>query len=766
MRLSVIVSSVLLVTLPVSCGGDDGDKDGGLEDATARDSEVVADGAPDGGLDGSVDAGPPDERWGVVIAGAGSGGIAAAIQAARMGVRVLLLERTDYVGGQMTAAGVTSMDGGRRPPGGTGLYQELEDRIGAYYGDTTRFPPSGKAIDTCYGGPDAVCFEPHVGRQILEAMLDEAGVTLRLRAQVVTVTRAGNRVTGVVTDDGTVIESHVLVDATEHGDVIPLAGAAYRVGRSTSDAVDGAACIQDITYLAVIREYPGAVPPELRIDTPPPGYDDARRDEFASLVVDEPGVVRLRPEPSTWLWHSTYRGMPDSTNPVSYTNAQAELITRTGVNYANDYPGYYVDTSGAMPRPTWRDTLTVAYLEDPAERARIDCDAKLRTIQLLYYFQNELGKTQWSVANDEGYDSAWNVEENDCATIPASLDAIERLLPPIPYVRESRRIVAMRTLTAADLRRAGGGAPAESGFSTSIAVGDYPSDLHNCGSVADLDPRLGETTEDTELATHGGPFEVPFETLVPETVDGLLAAEKNIGVSRRANGAIRLQPITMNTGQAVGVIAALAVGGSIQPRDVEPVAVQEVLIRAGAAISRRHFDDVPLEDPRWADVQMASAHDVLIGTGPSTFAPASTLTRAQAAILVVRLTAIPLDPVPAVATFDDVPVGHFAFAYVEAIAREGITSGCGASPPLFCPDAPLTRAHLAVFLARALSLDLSSPPATPTFSDVPVDASGYAAIEAMATAGFMPGCAPAAFCPDAPVTRGEAAGVIHAVLLR
>jgi len=61
-----------------------------------------------------------------------------------------------------------------------------------------------------------------------------------------------------------------------------------------------------------------------------------------------------------------------------------------------------------------------------------------------------------------------------------------------------------------------------------------------------------------------------------------------------------------------------------------------------------------------------------------------------------------VSPAPAVATFTDVPIGHFAFQFVEALAASGITGGCGGGN--YCPDAPLTRAQMAIFLAAALGL--------------------------------------------------------------
>jgi hypothetical protein len=63
-----------------------------------------------------------------------------------------------------------------------------------------------------------------------------------------------------------------------------------------------------------------------------------------------------------------------------------------------------------------------------------------------------------------------------------------------------------------------------------------------------------------------------------------------------------------------------------------------------------------------------------------------------------------ISPAPAIATFSDVPAGHAFFPWIEALASSGITSGCGVAPLRYCPDDPITRGQMAVFLSKALGL--------------------------------------------------------------
>jgi hypothetical protein len=111
-----------------------------------------------------------------------------------------------------------------------------------------------------------------------------------------------------------------------------------------------------------------------------------------------------------------------------------------------------------------------------------------------------------------------------------------------------------------------------------------------------------------------------------------------------------------------------------------------------------------------------------------------------------------------VSTFLDVPTRAFAWAYVEAIARAGVTAGCAVNPPQYCPSASVTRGQMAVFLVRAMGETLSSA-VTATFADVPTDHPFFAYIERIYELGITAGCAtdPLRYCPDSSTSRGEMA---------
>jgi hypothetical protein len=211
-----------------------------------------------------------------------------------------------------------------------------------------------------------------------------------------------------------------------------------------------------------------------------------------------------------------------------------------------------------------------------------------------------------------------------------------------------------------------------------------------------------EHLSDRAPGFRSGPFEVPLRSLIPEKVDGLLAAEKNISESRLANGATRLQPITMLTGEAAGTLAALAVEKGVQPRAVQADQVQIALLQAGSILARKPMLDLPMGTRPWQAAQFAVAHQWIDAQGAG-FEPKGTMTRAQAADLLSRafnLTALEsIDNSYAAmygkaryekATYDDVPLYSEVSAVVEAWHATGTVPPCKQSSALFCPDAPLT----------------------------------------------------------------------------
>jgi len=129
---------------------------------------------------------------------------------------------------------------------------------------------------------------------------------------------------------------------------------------------------------------------------------------------------------------------------------------------------------------------------------------------------------------------------------------------------------------------------------TAVAVGDYPLDHHRRFDASAPAIRFPAITA----------FSVPYGTLVPAGCDGVLVAEKSIGVSGLVNGCTRLQPVVMQIGQAAGAAAAICARGAIDPRNVDPEALQDTLLDANGLLVAA--SDVRCGDPGFRALQRAA----------------------------------------------------------------------------------------------------------------------------------------------------------------
>ena len=167
----------------------------------------------------------------VVVVGGGTGGTAAAIEAARDGAHVLVIEESPWLGGMLTSAGVSAIDGNYRLRGG--IFGEFTDSLASRYGGYDALKS---------GWVSNILFNPAVGADILANMAGEAGVEVRFETTVTGI-RDHWRLT---LSDGSRVKARILIDGTELGDIALEAGAEELQDRVT---------LQDMTYVAVVKQY-------------------------------------------------------------------------------------------------------------------------------------------------------------------------------------------------------------------------------------------------------------------------------------------------------------------------------------------------------------------------------------------------------------------------------------------------------------------------------------------------------------------------------
>jgi LasA protease len=178
------------------------------------------------------------------------------------------------------------------------------------------------------------------------------------------------------------------------------------------------------------------------------------------------------------------------------------------------------------------------------------------------------------------------------------------------------------------------------------------------------------------------------------------------------------------------------------------------------------FVDVPATYWAWNFIERLYSAGITngCGTSPLIYCPNNTATRAEMAVFLLRSMHGSGYTPPAIGGstgFSDVPITHWAAAWIKQLALEGITNGCGTG--LYCPNATVTRAEMAVFLLRGKHSSGYTPPLVGTstgFSDVPITHWAAAWIKQLAAEGITSGCGPSLYCPSATVTRAEMAAFL------
>ena len=175
------------------------------------------------------------------------------------------------------------------------------------------------------------------------------------------------------------------------------------------------------------------------------------------------------------------------------------------------------------------------------------------------------------------------------------------------------------------------------------------------------------------------------------------------------------------------------------------------------------FIDVSLSDPFLPYIKSLANAGITSGcsTAPVMYCPSAAVTRAQMAIFLergIRGSAYTPPAVGAGTGFADVPTTYWAAAWIKQLVTDGITAGCGSGN--YCPDSPVTRAQMAIFLLRAKHGAGYAPPAVGSstgFSDVSTSYWAAAWIKQLVAEGITAGCGAGAYCPESPVNRAQMA---------
>lgn len=505
----------------------------------------------------------------VVIGGTGSG-VMCAVRAAREGCSVLLVQHNRHLGGMMTN-GLMQWDalyGGPRAP----LFTELLGNIEKHYIDTFgKDSRDHQTIRYTHEHYPVSWAEPHVAeREFNRLAAGERNLTLLLSHYPSAVEREGAMIKGLTLREyGTTKDIHVtagsFVDATYEGDLAALAKVPCRVGREARDEYQEPHAGKVFVNIAKngpqsvaaqhlnIRAYnssQGSVDP-----TSPFSADGAVQAYNYRFCVSRDPANRMLPE------------KPANYNRDEFLNFDRKSIaTNPGPNLKSHMNSPILPGENhAYPKASWpeREKITQRH-----------CDFALG---LMWFLQNDESVPaskreefrQWGLAKDEFPDHDH--------------------IPYEMYVREARRIVGRHVLTEQDNMLAANYArtPVQP---DSIATTDWYMDSHACTK----DSRPGFHYDGKLILTEESrPTQIPYRCLIPKEVDNLVVPVC-LSTTHVAWGAVRLEPVWMQTGEAAGFAVALAKGKNATPAALSSGELVRTLAEHRALLS--FFNDFKVTD--------------------------------------------------------------------------------------------------------------------------------------------------------------------------
>lgn len=482
----------------------------------------------------------------VLVVGGGTGGTAAAIQAARQGVQTILVSEFPWLGGMLTSAGVSAPDGNELVAFQTGLW-------GAFLRELRQRQIGG--LD--HSWVSMFSFDPRTGAKLLADWVQQLPNLKWIAGQTpLEILQQGNCITGVRFENFTV-KAKVTLDATELGDVLALAEVPYRWGWELQSEFEEPSA--PVSASVLTQQYPVQAPTWVVV------LKDSGEAEDAPEI---PAPPDYSPNQFAGAWDNY-----GAEQFLNYGRLPGGLFMINWPQCGNDYGegvGRLVESSDKQQQ----------FLQE----------ARWHTQGFAHFIQSQLGHR---------YGLADNIFPH--SQFGGGAYALH------PYYRESRRLQGLVTVREQDLLPVADGRLAAlpvdingGNAIASIAVGNYANDHHYPGINFPLKPKSirwgGRWT--------GTPFTIPYRCLIPLSTDGLLVCEKNISVSHIANGATRLQPVVMNIGQAAGMAAALSVSLNCQPRDLPVRSIQEALLQDPVAPATIiPLFNLPSNHPDWLSWQ-------------------------------------------------------------------------------------------------------------------------------------------------------------------
>ncbi|SIO62547.1 FAD dependent oxidoreductase [Singulisphaera sp. GP187] len=512
-----------------------------------------------------ADAQPVLRESDVLVYGATPAGVCAAVAAARERATVLLLEPSDHVGG-VNSGGLCFSDSNQMARVALrGLFEEFHQRIeDDYQRRGIQLPYSVTQKDQ-----KVWTYEPHVAARVIDAMLNEAEVTVLKRHRLGTVTKAGTQLKRIATTNGELFGAKTFVDATYEGDLLAAAEVHWVIGREGRN---------EFGESLAGKQYPK---PPIAIS----GLD-AQGAVLPLITTQDAGSAESGDRNvMTYSFRLCLTANPENRvpfpEPEHYDPARFEVVRRYFTQEKKPIllwdlyplPGGKVDANNGIGKQFSMGIIGGgnAWCEsDPKERTRLWETHKQYTLELYRFLTTDPAVPR-------------NLRESlaKYGLCKDEFAATDHWSPQL-YVREGRRMRGAYVLTQADILTNGV-------KSDPIAVASFPIDSHDCQRVARGANEV--ITEGTIFPvrlkglSRGQAYQVPYRSITPKADECTnLLVPVALSASHVAYSSIRVEPSWMTIGQSAGIAAALAAKRDQPVQQLEYLTLKERMLAQKQAL--------------------------------------------------------------------------------------------------------------------------------------------------------------------------------------
>lgn len=489
------------------------------------------------------------ENYDIVICGGSLGGTLAAYSSSKSGKKVVLLEETKWIGGQLTSQAV--------PPdehkwieteGCTQTYRDYRNKVRDYYVNNPNFKRTitdKKEIKNvsdmtfCPASSEVsrLSHPPLLALRFLNEMLEpyvNKNLTIYTDAKLLSCKCDSDRISSVkylINGKEVEFKGKIFLDATDTGELLPLSNTEYRVGaESKAETNEEHAPLtanpddtQPFTYSLAFKIHEGGnyVIPK------PKEYD-----EFKSLMMPYdkyPIFSMYGPDSSTGKakrFGMFYGEMDDDGNELFPLAVYRRIVAKDNFINNND-----IDDITLLNWP--QNDYFMGNLYNTQNIEEVKNRAKALTLSFFYYLQTEVERYD----GKKGYPN-FELLYNQLGTDDG--------LSMAPYIRESRRIIS-KFIIKEEMVKEG----SNPDFIDSVGVGSYPIDIHIT------------TNSHTFMYVPTERFTIPLGAMIPIKTKNLIPSSKNIGTTHLTGGCYRLHPIEWNIGEVAGYLASYAIDNGI-----------------------------------------------------------------------------------------------------------------------------------------------------------------------------------------------------------